>query len=89
MRKGWLRGVVVAVVLVVCFPQIGKSQLSTISPLSVIGIGDVSNAGLSTNLGKGGLGISAGDVLHINPFNPALLAKNSLTTFENRVFSRK
>ncbi len=54
---------------------------ATKSPFSRLGIGDIVEPNLVNNQGMGGVGISNGDVTHLNFKNPALLPINSLTVF--------
>ncbi len=52
------------------------------SPYSRVGLGDLADRASIYNLGMGGLGISNFNVAYINLRNPALIAHNTLTTFE-------
>ncbi len=52
------------------------------SPYSRVGLGDLADRASIYNLGMGGLGISNFNVAYINLKNPALIAHNTLTTFE-------
>ena len=54
---------------------------ATKSPFSRLGIGDIVEPNLVHNQGMGGVGISNGDIWHLNFKNPALLPRNTLTVF--------
>ena len=54
---------------------------ATKSPFSRLGVGDIVEPNLVNNQGMGGVGISNGDIWHLNFKNPALLPRNTLTVF--------
>ncbi|MCA6078181.1 hypothetical protein [Fulvivirga sedimenti] len=54
---------------------------ATKSPFSRLGIGDIVEPNLVNNQGMGGVGISNGNIWHLNYKNPALLPRNTLTVF--------
>ena len=51
------------------------------SPFSRLGIGDIIEPNLIHNQGMGGVGLSNGNMFNLNIKNPALLPRNTLTTF--------
>lgn len=54
---------------------------ATQSPFSRLGIGDFIEPNLVQNQGMGGVGLSNGNLFNLNIKNPALLPRNTLTTF--------
>ena len=54
---------------------------ATKSPFSRLGIGDIIEPNLVHNQGMGGVGLSNGNLFNLNIKNPALLPRNTLTTF--------
>ncbi len=52
------------------------------TPYSSQGLGYLSSPSFIHNLGMGGIGIAAGNGLHINNINPALLYRNNLSAFD-------
>ncbi len=71
-------------VLVACIltllPFCGQAQTET-TPYSAQGLGNLTGPALVHNLGMGGVGIAAGNGIHLNNVNPALLYRNALTSF--------
>jgi hypothetical protein len=58
------------------------AQVSTSSPYSRYGIGDLQFGGFSKNLGMGGMGFALSQPFNINFNNPATYSSIALTTFE-------
>lgn len=52
------------------------------TPYSILGPGEVYYRGNVRNIGMGGMGVSAGSPAYGNVINPALIYKNSLTSFD-------
>ncbi len=52
------------------------------SPYSGNGIGEIAFQGLPQNYAMGELGIATASTLHVNLLNPALLTKNTLSSFQ-------
>ncbi len=52
------------------------------SPYSIQGIGELVSPALVTNISMGGLGISAASIWNLNNMNPALLARNTFSSFD-------
>lgn len=59
-----------------------KAQVSTSSPYSRYGVGDIQFGGFAKNLGMGGIGYAISNPYNVNYANPASYANLSLTTFE-------
>jgi hypothetical protein len=59
-----------------------RAQVSTSSPYSRYGIGDLQFGGFSKNLGMGGLAFGVSQPFNINYSNPATYSSLVLTTFE-------
>ncbi|MCX6274166.1 MAG: hypothetical protein NTV09_03050 [Bacteroidetes bacterium] len=59
-----------------------RAQVSTSSPYSRYGIGDLQFGGFSKNLGMGGMGFALSQPFTINFNNPATYSSIALTTFE-------
>ena len=60
---------------------LGYSQTG-ITPYSAQGIGNLNRPSLVHNQSMGGIGIATGNGLHINYANPAMLYKNTLSSFD-------
>ncbi|MGB3849213.1 MAG: hypothetical protein WA958_04550 [Tunicatimonas sp.] len=58
------------------FAQVG------ITPYSTQGIGNLTRPGLVHNHSMGGIGVGTGNALNINYVNPAMLYKNTLSSFD-------
>ena len=58
------------------------AQVSTSSPYSRYGVGDLQLGGFSKNLGMGGLGFAISQPYNVNFTNPASYSAITLTTFE-------
>lgn len=59
---------------------------TNVSPLTQIGIGDVSSLAMPTQFGMGGVGISNGDIRFVNILNPALLTYNTVYSYSAGVY---
>ncbi len=64
-----------------CWASFAYSQTG-ITPYSSQGIGNVMRPSLVHNKGMGGIGIGTGNGLNINYANPAMLYKNTLSSFD-------
>jgi hypothetical protein len=68
--------------LLITFSLSVRAQVSTSSPYSRYGIGDLQFGGFSKNLGMGGLSFAVSQPFNINYSNPATYSSIALTTFE-------
>lgn len=67
--------------LLLLLPLVSLAQVG-VSPYSSQGLGNLVMPGFTHNMGMGGIGIATGNGLRINSLNPAMLYKNTLTTFD-------
>jgi hypothetical protein len=69
------------ILFVLCYSK-GIAQDASSSPYSRFGIGDIQAAGVSQNLGMGGVNIAMYHPLGLNYSNPAAYGRLQLTTFD-------
>ena len=79
MKKIFLILSLFLVFQILCFSVV--AQINT-TPYSKQGIGLLTSPALLNNIGMGGLGLSNGNGIYINNVNPAMLYKNTLTSFD-------
>ena len=78
MLLNFFRIFLVAAVVLCADLALGQASRS---PFSRLGIGDIIEPNLIHNQGMGGVGISNGNMFNMNIKNPALLPRNTFTTF--------
>lgn len=69
-------------IITLLFPLLGFAQVSSVSPYTLFGIGDLSEGYFLRNISMGGTGIALRDPIFMNLSNPASYSSLELTTLE-------